>query len=139
MALELNKIKKSTGGLKKRKRVGRGNSSGHGTYSTKGLKGQRARKGVSNLKRLGMKKQLLQIPKFRGFKSKKPKNQVVSIVTINKNFKDSEALNPETLFAKGLISDATAPVKVLGKEKLTVRGLVITKVKMSAGLKKQVA
>ena len=33
------------GATKKRKRVGRGNASGHGTYSTKGLKGQKARSG----------------------------------------------------------------------------------------------
>ena len=32
---------------KQRKRVGRGNASGHGTYSGKGLKGQKSRSGFS--------------------------------------------------------------------------------------------
>jgi len=139
MSIELHKIKKSRGGLQKRKRVGRGNASGHGTTATKGQKGQRARKGVSNLKRLGMKKQLLQIPKSRGFRSLQPKNQVVSMIAINKNFKDNEELNPQTLAAKGLINDPEAPVKILGKEPLTVKGLKISKIKMSASVKKQLA
>lgn len=119
--LSLNTIKKAKGSAKKIKRIGRGNASGHGTYSTKGLKGQKARSGVSNLKRLGMRKQLLSIPKVRGFKSAKLKNQVVSIKAINNNFKDNETVNPATLAAKKLINSAELPVKILGKEKLTVK------------------
>jgi len=135
MAIELSTIKKSKGALKKRKIVGRGNSSGHGTYSTKGLKGQRARKGVSNLKRLGMKKQLLQIPKVRGFKSLYPKNVAISIATINENFKDNDKVNPQTLLEKGLIKDVKAPVKILGKDSLTLKGLEFSGVKMSESVK----
>ena len=119
--LSLNTLKKAKGSSKKIKRVGRGNASGHGTYSTRGLKGQKSRSGVSNLKRLGMRKQLLAIPKVRGFKSLKPKNQIVSVKAINANFKDGENVNPETLLEKKLISTLNNPVKILGKEKLTVK------------------
>lgn len=119
--LSLNTIKQAKGASKKIKRVGRGNASGHGTYSTRGQKGQKSRSGVSGLKRLGMKKQLLQIPKARGFKSLNPKNQVVSITAINKNFKDGEIVNPENLAIKDLIASSALPVKILGKEKLTVK------------------
>ena len=119
--LSLNTLKKAKGSAKKIKRVGRGNASGHGTYSTRGLKGQKSRSGVSNLKRLGMRKQLLAIPKVRGFKSLKPKNQIVSVKAINANFKDGENVNPETLLEKKLISTLNNPVKILGKEKLTVK------------------
>jgi large subunit ribosomal protein L15 len=135
--LSLNTIKKTKGSSKKIKRVGRGNASGHGTYSTRGLKGQKSRSGVSNLKRLGMKKQLLKIPKVRGFKSAKPKNQVVSIKAINKHFKDNEIVNPETLFAKKLIGSTGLPVKILGKEKLTVK-VTLEKVNSSEGVKSQI-
>ncbi len=134
--LSLNTITKAAGSLKKRKRVGRGNSSGHGTYSTRGLKGQKSRSGVSNLKRLGMKKQLLQTPKSRGFRSLTLKNQVVGISAINKNFKDGDTINPSTLFAKGLVSSEKEPVKILGKDKLSVK-VKFEKVKMSEGVKKQ--
>jgi large subunit ribosomal protein L15 len=89
MAISLSNVKKSSGSKRKGKRVGRGNSSGKGTYSARGLKGQKSRAGVSRakLKRLGMKKNLLKIPKVRGFKSLQGKNQVVSVEKINKNFK----------------------------------------------------
>lgn len=135
--LTLNNIKKAKGASKNKKRVGRGNSSGHGTYSTRGLKGQRARSGVSGLKRLGMKQQLLQTPKVRGFKSAKPKNQIISLKDINSNYKDGENVTPESLAEKGLISSASLPVKILGKtDKLTVK-VKFAGVKMSAGVLEQ--
>jgi len=135
--LSLNTIRKGKGTAKGRKRVGRGNASGHGTYSTRGLKGQKSRSGVSGLKRLGMRQQLLQTPKSRGFKSLNPKNQVVSIKAINKNFKDGEKVNPTSLFEKKLVPSANMPVKILGKEKLTVK-VVFEGVKMSANLEGQI-
>jgi len=134
--LSLNTITKPRGRAKKNKRVGRGNASGHGTYSTRGQKGQGSRSGVSGLKRLGMRSQLLQIPKSRGFKSLKPKNQVVSVKAINSAFKDGETVTPVALFTKKLISSATLPVKILGKEKLTVK-VKFENIKMSAGVNVQ--
>jgi large subunit ribosomal protein L15 len=134
--LSLNTLKKTKGSSKKIKRVGRGNASGHGTYSTRGLKGQKSRSGVSNLKRLGMRKQLLAVPKSRGFKSLKPKNQAISVRVINNNFKDGEIVNPSILAEKKLISSVDKPVKILGKEKLTVK-VTFEKVLMSESVKEQ--
>lgn len=136
--LSLNTIQKSAGGAKKRKRVGRGNSSGRGTYSTRGLKGQKSRSGVSGLKKMGMKKQLLQIPKLRGFKSLAPKNIIVGVKEINNNFKDNEIVSPETLLFKKIIDDKSAPIKILGKEKLTVK-VKFAGVKMSESVKSQLS
>ncbi|MCK9438807.1 MAG: 50S ribosomal protein L15 [Patescibacteria group bacterium] len=136
--ITLDSIKKGKGTLKKKKRIGRGNSSGSGTYSGRGLKGQKSRSGVSRgkLKRLGMKQNLLKTPKVRGFKSLSDKNQVVSIKAINENFKDNEVVSPETLLAKKLISKKNQVVKILGKESLTVKGLKFENLKMSDGVKK---
>ncbi len=135
--LTLDTIKKSKGSSKTRKRVGRGDGSGHGTYSTRGQKGQRSRSGVSNLKRLGMKQQLLQTPKLRGFKSARPKNQIISFKLINANYKDGDKVTPESLAEKKLISSAKLPVKILGKDdKLTVK-VSFAGIKMSAGAKEQ--
>lgn len=135
--LSLNTITQSRGRAQKRKRVGRGNASGHGTYSTRGIKGQKSRSGVSGLKRLGLKKQLLQIPKARGFRSLQPKNQVVSVQTINRHFKDDEVVSAASLRAKKLIASSSRPVKILGKEKLTVK-VKFENIKMSAGVKSQI-
>lgn len=56
---------------KPKKRVGRGNGSGKGTYSGRGIKGQRARAGGSGgLKKRSIMKQLIKkTPKIGGFKS----------------------------------------------------------------------
>jgi large subunit ribosomal protein L15 len=43
--MQQHQLRQPDGATHKRKRVGRGNASGHGTYSTKGLKGQKARSG----------------------------------------------------------------------------------------------
>lgn len=137
MSLSLHTIKPAKGAIKKRKRVGRGNSSGHGTYSGRGLKGQKSRSGVSGLKRLGMKKMLLQIPKKRGFKSNRPKNQIVKLVDINKNFKDGDKISPASLLKAGLVDTIKLPIKILGSGQFKVQGLLFEGVKMSKAIKEQ--
>jgi large subunit ribosomal protein L15 len=134
--LSLNNIKAKKG-QKKTKRVGRGNSSGHGTYSCKGQKGQNARSGVTGLKRLGMRPHILQTPKIGGFRSIAPKNQIVKVSAINKNFKVGEIVSARSLFAKGLIGNAQKPVKVLGKEKLEVAVKFDEKIKFNASIIEQ--
>jgi len=131
MTISLHTIKPGAGSGKTRKRIGRGNASGTGTYSGKGLKGQKARSGVSNLKRLGMKQVLLRTPKKRGFKSLKDKNQVVNLNVISSSFKDNDIVSPTTLLAKGLIDDKNKDVKILGQGKLTLKGLQFKNVKFS--------
>jgi large subunit ribosomal protein L15 len=138
MPLSLSNIKANQA-HKKKNRVGRGNSSGNGTYSGRGQKGQKSRSGVSGLKRLGMKKQLLAIPKKRGFRSLQPKNQVVKVVDINKNYKDGEVVNLESLLQKKLIETKDKPVKVLGKEALLVKNLKFEGLKMSAAVKEKIS
>ena len=137
--LSLHTIKPTKGATKKRKRVGRGNASGHGTYSGRGQKGQRSRSGGrSGLKRKGMKQILLQTPKLRGFKSDKPKNQVVNLTDLNKNFKENQKVNPSTLIKIGLIKTTKEPVKILGKGELKVKNLEFNKVKMSKTVEEQI-
>ncbi|PIR13476.1 50S ribosomal protein L15 [Candidatus Falkowbacteria bacterium CG11_big_fil_rev_8_21_14_0_20_39_10] len=143
MTLSLHTIKKSGAVKKKRKRIGRGNASGHGTYSGRGQKGQKSRAGVSRLKlkKIGAKRGRSAwrgVPKLRGFKSDKPQNQVVKIIDINKNFKDNEIVNPKILLKKGIIDRIELPIKILGKGKLTVKGLKFEGVKMSEGVRKNI-
>jgi len=138
MAFSLSTLKSSRGATKKRKRVGRGNASGHGTYSTRGLKGQKSRSGVSGLKRLGMKKQLLAIPKKRGFTSYKPKDQVVYFKNINASFVDGAHVNPKTLYAAGIIASATKRVKILSQGDLKIKNLKFNDMYYSAVAKEKI-
>lgn len=136
--LSLNTIKPAKGSTKNRKRVGRGNASGHGTYSTRGLKGQKSRSGVSNLKRLGMKPMLLNIPKKRGFKSLNEKDQVINLFELNQNFKDGAKINAKVLLKVGLIENVVTSVKVLGKGDLKLKNLELTGLKVSESVKAQI-
>ncbi len=139
MSLSLHTIKPATGSSRRKKRVGRGNASGHGSYSTRGIKGQRSRTGGKNkLKRLGFKKILAQTPKNRGFKSDKPRNQVVNLEDINKFFADGAAINAMTLLKADLINTVSEPIKILGQGELKLKNLEFTGVKLSDSAKAQV-
>lgn len=138
MIISQNTIKPAFGSTKKRKRVGRGNASGHGTYSTRGLKGQKSRSGgKKGLNRMSIKKMLKNIPKNRGFKSGKPKNQVVNISSLNDKFKNGAEINPASLFKAGLIDIMEKPVKIMGKGELKLKDLVFEKVLMSGSAEEQ--
>ena len=139
MSLSLHTIKPAKGAIKRRKRIGRGNGSGHGTYSTRGLKGQRSRSGGRNkLKRLGFKKILAQTPKLRGFRSAKPKNQVVNLRDLNQAFAHGAKIDAVSLLKAGLIAAIKNPVKILGQGELRLKNLEFSGIKLSAGARAQV-
>lgn len=115
MALELHQLKPASGSKKKRKRVGRGNSSGHGNYSTRGMKGQRSRSGgKSGLRLRGMKNIIQNIPKKKGFKSIHAAKQEVNLKVLEKNFSDNDEISPRILLKKELIDNIKVGVKILG-------------------------
>ena len=67
---------------KQRKRVGRGNASGHGTYSGKGLKGQKSRSGFSLIPGFegGQLRLIKKLAKLKGFKNyNRVVNQTVTV------------------------------------------------------------
>lgn len=139
MALSLNTIKPAQGSTHRRKRLGRGNASGHGSYSTRGLKGQRSRTGGRNkLKRLGFKKILAQTPKLRGFRSAKPKNQVINLRDLNQAFADGAKINAASLLKAGLITSKSAPIKILGQGELRLKNIELAGVKLSESVKAQI-
>lgn len=118
--LSLHNLKINKKAKKRAKRVGRGNASGHGTYSTRGLKGQRSRSGgKKGLKKLALKKQLASKPKLGGFNSLRPKMITVNVAELEKNFNAGELVNPAKLLEKGLIRRIKPGVKILGDGKLT--------------------
>src|SRR3989338_1388867 len=118
--LTLDNLKINFGAKKKRKRVGRGNASGHGTYSGRGLKGQRARSGgKKGLKLRGLKQLLKNKPKIGGFKSQKGKFVIINLDQLEKNFSANEIVNPAKIIAKGLTLEIKNGIKILGQGKLT--------------------
>ncbi|NCU44243.1 50S ribosomal protein L15 [Candidatus Falkowbacteria bacterium] len=135
--MTLHTLKPAAGSTKQRKRVGRGNASGHGNYSCKGLKGQKSRSGVSGLKRMALKKALLQIPKLRGFQSDKPKYQVVNLSILSHNFADGAVISPDSLLKAGLVSQLKN-IKLLANGQLKLKNLQIKGLKLSATAQEQI-
>lgn len=134
MALELHNLKPFKGATKKKKRVGRGDSSGHGTYAARGMKGQRSRSGgKGGLKLKGLKANIQNIPKLGGFKSAKPKLEIVNLKDLEKYFVKSDIITAGKLLEKGLIKTTKNGIKVLGEGKLTkALTLKVNKVSESA-------
>jgi len=118
----LHELKRSKGYKNPKKRLGRGNASGKGNYSTKGLKGQKARSGGAKpiWFEWGQTPLTRRIPKLKGFKRyyKLVTNyQVVNVEDLNQ-FRAGTTITKEKLAEAGLIRKATKPVKILGNGEL---------------------
>lgn len=117
--ITLHTLKPRSGSRKSRKRLGRGLASGHGAYSTRGIKGQRARQGGrKGLTQLGIKHFVSHLPKSRGFKSQSGGMQVVQLMDIAK-LAEGILITPERLAKENLIGNAKGAVKLIGSVKLT--------------------
>ena len=113
--MNLGTLKPPEGSRKKKKRVGRGDGSGHGGPAGKGAKGQNARSGHSVRPGFegGQMPLSRRLPK-RGFKN--PMRRIIAIVNIEqlKRFKEGSVVDRETLMSVGLVSGAVDGIKVLG-------------------------
>ncbi|MFC1939393.1 50S ribosomal protein L15 [Chloroflexota bacterium] len=98
-----------------RKRVGRGDGSGHGTYSGRGCKGQKSRSGFKVKRGFegGQLPLIKRLPQKRGFVNIfKTEYSLVSISKLNM-FGSGSEVTPESLVAAGLVKSLRRPVKVL--------------------------
>lgn len=137
--MQLNSIKIRKGATHSKKRVGRGNASGHGTFCGRGCKGQGQRKS-GNVRpgfEGGQTPLIMRLPKLRGFTSHtKVPFQTVNIKNLN-CFKDDEEVNILSLFERKLIRRKNQPVKILGDGKLEHK-LTVKVHKLSAEAKKKI-
>ena len=121
------------GARKNRKRVGRGNGSGHGTYSGRGCKGQKARSGgrVRPGFEGGQLPIIKRLPEKRGFTNIfRIEYSVVNVGMLN-TFEAGSEVTTEKLLASGLVKSKVNPVKVLAVGDID-RALVIKANKFSA-------
>lgn len=121
MSLSLHTIASKKGSRRQPKRVGRGLGS-TGSYSGRGVKGQRARSGGrAGLKLKGIRPLMLATPKKRGFLSGKVRPVVLNVGDLAQVFVNGAKVNPKALLANGLISDITSGVKILGKGEIGIK------------------
>lgn len=118
-ALTLQTLSPAPGSHHRRKIVGRGVGSGHGRHATRGMKGQRSRRGDTKMIGFegGQMPLLRRIPK-RGFTPPFPKTMaVVNLDVLNDAFQANAEITPELLLERGLVKK-NLPVKVLGNGEL---------------------
>jgi large subunit ribosomal protein L15 len=126
--MELNNLKPAKGSTHHDKRVGRGAGSGHGGYSTRGLKGAKSRSGYS--RKLGFEGGQMplqrRLPKF-GFKNlNRVEYKPINLSTLEELAakKELTAINIDTLIGAGFIS-SNDRVKILGNGSVS-KALTVT-------------
>jgi large subunit ribosomal protein L15 len=133
-----NELSPTPGSVHKKKRVGRGNSSGHGTYSTRGLKGQQSRSGASlRIGFEGGQNPLVRaLSRVRGFNNRfRVDYEAVNVGDLAKL--PAGNVTTESLRAAGIVKSARKPVKILGDGEISV-ALNVEVEKISAGAKAKI-
>ena len=112
-----NELSPAPGSKRSRKRVGRGDGSGHGTYSGRGSKGQKSRSGYSRKPGFegGQLPLVKRLPRKRGFVNIfRIEYNVINISRLNR-FESGSDVTPERLLTAGLVKSLRHPVKILGE------------------------
>jgi large subunit ribosomal protein L15 len=137
--MRLHNLKPRPGAKHRRKRLGQGESSGHGKTSGRGGKGQTARSGSSI--RIGFEggqmPLIRRIPK-RGFNNARHATRYipVNLEALNQ-FSDGARVDFESLRKAGLANGKAAGVKILGTGELT-RKLTVTAHAFSASARAKI-
>jgi len=132
-------LQPAPGSTRARKRVGRGTGSGHGTFSGRGTKGQKARTGGHLHPRFegGQLPLFRRLPIKRGFTNIfKTEYAVVNLDRLQ-DFPAGAEVNPEILAVAGIIKKAEQPVKILGQGEINVP-LTVKAHKFSASAKAKI-
>lgn len=119
--LNLSDLRPAPGSKHRRKLLGRGEGTGHGQTSTRGMKGQRSRSGDGRMPGFegGQIPLLRRLPK-RGFNNAEFRTEysVVNLEVLERCFKAGDKVDPESLLERGLLR-RDSPVKILGNGTLT--------------------
>ena len=115
--MRLDELSPAPGSKKHRKRVGRGNGSGHGTYSGRGCKGQKSRSGHKMRPGFegGQLPLIKRLPQKRGFVNIfRTEYSVVNIGRLN-IFESGSEVTPEKLVTAGIVKSMRHPIKILAE------------------------
>lgn len=128
--MQLHQISKNKSSRVSR-RVGRGGK--RGTFSGRGVKGQKSRSGRKL--RPEWRDVLKSLPKMRGykFKSLQKRTIVLNLEQLDRVFKEGEIVTAEALVKKGLVSKSQSrllKIKILGQgkisKKLNFKGVIFS-------------
>lgn len=120
--MNLNNLKPAKGSVKQRKRVGRGEGSGHGGTSTRGHKGAKSRSGYKS--KIGFEGGQMplqrRVPKFGFRNANRVAYKGINLDTLQElvDRKNLESVTPQILVDNGLAGKHDL-VKILGRGELT--------------------
>ena len=110
-----DELSPASGSKMSRKRVGRGDGSGYGTYSGRGCKGQKSRSGYRMRPGFegGQLPLIKRLPGKRGFVNIfRTEYNVVSVGKLD-IFEAGSEVDPERLVAAGVVKSLRRPIKIL--------------------------
>ncbi len=122
--MDLSNLKPAKGSIKKEKRIGRGEGSGHGGTSTRGHKGAKSRSGYS--KKLGYEggqmSLVRRVPKFgfKNFNRVEYKGINLDVLQQLADKKGITVINPQVLQENGYASKNDR-IKILGRGELKTK------------------
>jgi len=134
-----DELSPAPGSKKRRKRVGRGDGSGHGTYSGRGCKGQKSRAGYKMRPGFegGQLPLIKRLPQKRGFVNIfRTEYTIVNLDKLN-IFESGSEVTPEKLVAMGIVKSLRYPIKILADGDIN-RPLMIKANKFSAVAKAKI-
>ncbi len=134
-----DELSPAPGSKKSRKRVGRGDGSGHGTYSGRGCKGQKSRSGYKMSRGFegGQLPLIRRLPRKRGFTSIfRTEYSIVNVGELSM-FEAGSEITPERLVAAGVVRTLRHPIKVLAEGDIN-HPLVVKANRFSAAAKAKI-
>jgi large subunit ribosomal protein L15 len=137
--MQTHQLKPARGSTHVKRRVGRGNASGVGTYSGRGLKGQKARAGNKPRRFFegGQTRLLRRLPRKKGFFNRfRVEYEPVNLSQLNK-FEAGTEVTPELLKKMRILRNLNKPVKVLAMGEID-RVLTITANRFSMTAKEKI-
>lgn len=120
--MDQHTLRQPEGAKRPRKRVGRGDASGHGRTAARGMKGQNKRSGggVRPGFEGGQIPMVRRLPHLRGFKNfTRIEFQPINLGLLADRFEAGATVDAEALAAARLIDDVNQPYKVLARGELT--------------------
>jgi large subunit ribosomal protein L15 len=138
--MRLHDLRNVPGARHRKKRVGCGESSGHGKTSTRGNKGQKARSGGAIRPGFegGQMPLYRRLPK-KGFNNDEFNDVIVAlnVSTLSENFEDCAVVNEKSLREANLVRGRFDKIKILGDGEIT-RKLTVEVDKVSASAKEKI-
>lgn len=137
--MQQHELRPPAGAKRARRRVGRGDSSGYGSFAGRGMKGQKSRSGGGVRPgfeggQLPLSKKL---PFVRGFTNIfRVEYNVVNVASLAA-FDAHSAVNPAALGNAGIVRNPNKPLKILGRGEIQVP-LTVAAHKFSASARQKI-